>query len=148
MNKLELLSQALKKFNPEEVILTILRDIEPQLIDLNTNQLFSGVDSKGFLLKPPYADINYKDFKQTLNPKGVVDLKLTGDFYDGFFAKVDKFPLVFGSTDEKSSELESKYGKDIFGLSKNSLTQIGKGTIAPEYIKELRKILELRGHTA
>lgn len=141
MGKLIQLGERLKRFDTEAELLLILKEVSPQMIDLNTGQLFSGVDSNGFLLKPYYRNDKYAEFKKTLNSKGVVDLKLTGDFYDGFFADVSKFPLIFGSNDEKSNELEKRYGKNIFGLNKRSLNEISKQTIQPEIIIAIRKII-------
>lgn len=142
--KLQILSNTLKSMNLEESVLGIIREIKPQLIDLNTSQLFSGIDSTGALLKPYYRSSSYAEFKKQLNPKGVVDLRLTGAFYSKFFIDAEGFPLLFGSTDDKEPELANKYGANIFGITKVNLHAITKSTILPELQKEIRKVLQLR----
>lgn len=104
----------------ESNILRILKENESYLLDLNTGQLLKGVDSDALPLKPVYKSERYAAFKLTLNPEGVVDLRLTGAFYHGFFIEADKFPVIFDSTDEKTSELKSRYGDKIFGLDQIS----------------------------
>lgn len=143
MGKLLQLSERLKTIDLEAEVLVIVDEIKPQLIDLNTSQLFSGVDAAGFLLKPQYKDTTYAEFKKHLNPKGVVDLKLTGSFYEKFFISAEKFPLFLGSKDDKTPDLESKYGKDIFGITKNNLGIISKQTILPELQKKLHSLIHV-----
>jgi hypothetical protein len=143
MGKLLQLAEHLKTINLEAEVLSIIADIEPQLIDLNTSQLFSGVDSKGFLLKPPYKEAWYAEFKKSLNAKGVVDLKLTGKFYEGWFVSASEFPIFFGSKDEKTPDLESKYGKDIFGLTKTNLANITSQTILPILQKRVYSLIHV-----
>jgi hypothetical protein len=77
-----------------------------------------------------------------LNSNGVVDLKLTGDFYSGFFALTDSFPITFSSNDSKAESLELKYGKEIFGLDQESLEQF-RIEIKPQVQEEFRKIIFL-----
>jgi len=104
----------------EQNILRIIRDNQSYLVDLNTGQLLQGVDSDSLPLHPAYRSKSYAEFKLSLNPLGVVDLKLTGAFYQGFFIDVSRFPLMFDSTDEKAGELKAKYGEAIFGLDRVS----------------------------
>lgn len=104
----------------ESNILRILKENESYLLDLNTGQLLKGVDSDALPLKPAYKSERYAAFKLTLNPEGVVDLRLTGAFHHGFFIEADKFPIMFDSTDEKTDKLRIWYGEKIFGLSQLS----------------------------
>ena len=131
----------LKTINEQVIdsgILKIVQDTKNQAIDLNTKQLFSGRDASGQSLGG-YRNPDYAAFKRSLNPAGVVDLKLTGDFYQGFFAKTDSFPVTFDSTDEKTSELKQKYGQ-IFGLDPTSLEEY-RQEIKPEVQAYFSKIL-------
>ena len=121
MNKLQLLEQRLRSYTVERQTRDILSMVQQAenyayLVDLNTQQLMQGKDIHGALLTPPYASKAYADFKLMMNPLGVVDLFLTGDFQNSIFVQADKFPLMFDATDEKKNELVDKYG-DILGLS-------------------------------
>lgn len=126
----------------EETVLSSFRKNAAQIIDLNLLQLDSGNDSLGRPLDPPYRNVNYAEMKLHLNPKGVVDLRLTGDFWAGFFMNAQQFPITFGSTDAKSPNLEAKYGAQIFGLDQTSLGT-AKEIVLPEVHEAFRNALHV-----
>jgi hypothetical protein len=93
-----------------------------QIISLNQSQLYgASLDSLGNELGGYWQEW-YEDLKKSMNPAlgGKVDLNLTGDFYRGFYVEVKGENIIIGSSDSKSDDLESKYGKAIFGLSQES----------------------------
>ena len=128
----------IKNDDVEKGILKIIDDNKHIAIDLNTTQLMSGKDSNGDMLDH-YRSPGYADFKLSLNPKGVTDLRVTGAFQDSFFIKDDKFPISFSATDEKTDELTKKYGEQIFGLTKESLGTLNEDLLPyiQEYFKKL-----------
>lgn len=131
----------LKTITPEVIekgLLKVVEESKNQAIDLNTKQLFSGRTSKGESTGN-YRNEEYARFKRSLNPAGVKDYKLTGDFYSGFFAKTDSFPIIFDSTDEKASLFRDA---DLFGLDQTSLEEYRK-EIKPEVQNLYRDILHL-----
>ncbi len=140
MGKLATIQNRLRYAKLDRVVLEIIRDRQAQVIDLNLLQLDAGTDAYGKPLDPPYRSAKYADFKLTLNPKGVVDLKLTGDFWDGFFVVADQYPVTFGSKDSKSAELEAKYGKEIFGLDAKSMDSL-KEIILPDLQEHIKRLL-------
>ncbi len=142
MGKIKDYLEKIRLVSPEDIedmLLKVVDESKNQAIDLNTSQLFSGKNANGESLGS-YQNPEYAAFKRTLNPAGVVDLKLTGDFYLGFFARTGKFPITFFSNDEKTSELIQNYGTEIFGLNQDSL-EAYREEIKPEVQKEYRKIL-------
>lgn len=106
----------------EKALLQILKQNEAIIVDANIEQMMEGDDATGKPLKP-YASKEYAALKKKLNPRGVTDLHLTGNFQDGMFLEVDKFPAMLDSTDEKTKELKDEYG-DIFGLTEKNLSAI------------------------
>lgn len=93
-----------------------------EIIMLNQAQLYTqSIDRDGDALGG-YRAVWYEELKRGLNPQldGLVDLNLTGDFYGGFYVSVEDTEFIIGSTDQKSQELENKYGKAIFGLTDES----------------------------
>lgn len=129
MSKLGLLVAKLKTVTKEGQVVAVLGVIKknsPYIIDLETAQLMAGKTSEDRPIKPAYKNKNYAAFKKSLNPAGVVDLRLTGDFHGSFFLHADKFPLIFGATDEKTTELTNRYGEEIFGLTKKSKDEMGQ----------------------
>lgn len=142
MGKLADIARKLKGLKMEESVLNSFRKNSPQIIDLNLAQLDSGKDSMGELLQPPYRDPGYAKMKLHLNPKGVVDLKLSGEFWEGFFIEAESFPISFMSTDLKTGKLVDKYGKQIFGLDETSLGT-AKEIVLPEVREDFRKALHV-----
>lgn len=92
-------------------------------IELNKDQLEMGLRSDGSKVEPFYLSDSYARKKNQRNNRpgfGVPDLKNTGNFYAGFYAVVKNNDLQIKSSDEKSQKLQDKYGKNIFGLTKDS----------------------------
>lgn len=125
-----------------EELIKILQRNETAILNLNRRQLLSGKDADGKSLAP-YKSKWYARFKKTLNPRGVTDLKLHGNFYDGFFM-VGELPLIIWSYDEKTDELVKKYGRRIFGLDEESRIILLNGYVKPEYKEYFRKLIQLR----
>jgi hypothetical protein len=129
----------LKSINQKTIddgVLKIVQETKNQAIDLNTKQLFAGRNSKGESTGS-YRNEEYARFKRSLNPAGVKDYKLTGDFYSGFFANTDSFPVTFDSTDSKTSLFRDG---DLFGLDETSLEEY-RQEIKPEVQDLFRVIL-------
>ena len=104
---------------------------ESQIVDLNISQIEQGVGADGAILGE-YASAEYADLKQSMGsqaPPGVVDLKLTGDFLEAFYAEpyvgsdIDSSGLFIDSRDEKTEMLESKYTQ-IFGIAPDNVDQV------------------------
>jgi len=106
----------------EAKLLELIRNTEHLAVDMNTSQLMDGVNSLGRPLAP-YRSPSYAEFKRTLNPKGVTDLKLSGDFHRGFFTDADAFPVRFDSRDSKTGMLVEQYGQELFGLTRTNLNE-------------------------
>lgn len=126
----------------EKLVLDILQESEKEVVELNKEQLLQGEDSKGSFLKE-YASGSYADYKQKLNPLGVTDLRLHGDFYEGFFLKADKFPAYIFSKDEKTRKLAGQYGTNIFGLNKENLDEVSRITVLPKLQEKIRQLIHV-----
>lgn len=114
----------LKKFTADaqdSLILKVIEENEPFLVDLNTAQLMRGRDSNGQIFGT-YRSQQYADFKRYVNPigGGNVDLRLTGRFHNSFYIEAKRFPVIFDARDYKTPRLTEKYGTQIFGLTKES----------------------------
>ncbi len=144
--KIKLMRDKLYKATPDVVgneVLSIIRKNDAILIRLNHEQLMQGRTSLGKEVQPPYQSVWYAEFKLTKNPLGVVDLNLTGAFYNGWFVSADTFPIFLGSADEKTFSLVKKYGKDIFGEDKDSLEQIRKDIVKPNVQSYFRDLIHV-----
>jgi len=137
------IAEAYRRFgmlNLREQVPVIIELTSDEIILLNQAQLYkSSLDSLGNNLGGYYFEL-YENLKKELNPTlgGLVDLYLRGDFYSGFFVSIEEDTFVIGSTDSKSDDLESKYGKAIFGLSDESKAIYSKGL----FFQALRNYIE------
>jgi len=125
----------------DEGLLKVIEKNKSEAIDFNTAQLFAGKDSndQSFGI---YHSRSYAAFKLSLNPAGVVDFKLTGDFYRGFYVNTGKFPITFDSTDSKTDKLKSLGGENIFGLDQANLESF-RQDIKPDIQDLFRSFLQL-----
>lgn len=109
--------------NVDDIFRGTVLENQEEILDANTSQLEMGKDSLGNFLYD-YASDAYAQFKiahGSKAPLGTPDLKLEGNFYDGFVLKYEGKGIVITSTDEKTDKLIKKYGGDIFGLADEQL---------------------------
>ena len=126
----------------EKAILDIVAENETLMIDMNTGQLMNGIDSEDGQLKA-YTSESYARMKASLNPKKVTDLNLHGDFHSSFVAKTDKWPILFGATDQKTDKLVTKYGANIFGLTEANQARLANDYVKDDIIAYYRKVFQL-----
>jgi hypothetical protein len=122
----------------------IVRQHEPEIVDANIEQLMDGKDAKGKKL-PKYRNKKYAAKKKMLNPKGVTDLKLTGDFHRQMHLENDNFPFTITSENWKTPLLLEKYdNNEIFGVSKKHLDALQKDYFLEAVQNYYRSVLLLR----
>lgn len=120
----------------EKIVLEVVARNEPTIVDLNTAQLMEGKDSNGQIFGE-YSSAAYAEFKRSLNPRGVVDLKLTGKFHDSFYIEAARFPVFVDARDPKTGKLVEKYGSEIFGLTQES-KEAAADQLGPETLDEIK----------
>lgn len=106
-----------------------------EILDANTAQLSKGLTSKNDPIAPDYVSNDYSQFKMALGSKapfGTPNLYVTGEFYGGFYFKVDSNSYEIGSKDSKEGILQQWYGKEIFGLTDES-----KRDLNPQIVETL-----------
>ena len=128
-----------------EVIKSIVEDNSNEIIDLNTeDQLFDrGIGSDGTSLEPIYSN-PYKKLKKAIGqPADRVTLRLEGDFYKSFEVIIGDKQFRINATDKKTKWLINRYGKKVFGLTKDNLSLFREVVVKPELLKEIRKTIKL-----
>lgn len=107
-----------KNLDANKIIVEAASLNETELADLNVLALEKGFMSTGEKMVQ-YENADYARYKKAIGSKSspYTDLKLTGDFHEGFYVKEKSGKIEFGSTDEKESKLQRQYGKDIFGVN-------------------------------
>ncbi len=127
----------------ERLLLLAIKQNEKALADFNRAQLMDGEDSVGLPVALSYASIKYAEFKLSLDPKGVVDLKLKGNFHSSIFVKADDFPIIFAATDSKAPKLLAEFGDDVLGIQKSNLRLVIRNQILPDYLAIIRGNLRI-----
>ena len=148
MGKLFALRDKLLQLTPDAIgdqLLVIVKQNEEVATNLNTDQLFAGKDSEGNDL-PDYSKRSVEVFGKKAGPWRLFE---TGDFYRGFFTNTDRFPIVFGSHDQKTGKiadalLSKGHNPDlIYGLQKQNLANFNKNYVLEGVQKFSRGFLGL-----
>lgn len=140
--KLRALQSRLKGFTVKQldaIILITISQHEQEILNSVRGQLYSGIDGTGNELKA-YSSTYYAAKKLRLNPFGVTDLRLTGNFYNSFFLSASKFPVTIGATDKKTGILMDNYGNKILHLTDGNKDKLVK-QVKKEILTAYKRIL-------
>jgi len=145
MDALTTLLKSVIALDKNKVINTSVRKNRLTITDLNTKgQLLKGVDSENDTFGL-YRSVGYSLLKDKLPGRlasfGVVDLRLTGDFYKTFFVTAndsDDFFTIDANTIKDETDLAKKYGEDIIGLNEDSRDKLTVQLI-PDVTDVIRK---------
>lgn len=95
-------------------------DTSHEIIVLNQGQMSLGKRADGTEITPTYSDLTIMLKDEKGQESRWVTLRDTGSFWSDMFVDVGNNSYEMGSADAKAAKLEKKYGKKIFGLSKES----------------------------
>lgn len=147
MNALQHIQQIgrnLKEFQRSlpEIVLESVKANENEVIDLNTEeQLFQqGIGADGQPLTPTYRPLTISIKQSKGQPTDRVTLRDEGDFHRSFFISYGNDSFALGASDSKAQKLEKKYGKEIFGLTDQSLSDAIQ-IVKPDIFSKSRKII-------
>lgn len=124
----------------------IIKENDHIVIDMNTEQLYAGVNSEGVSLESiggPYSPVTVEIKKSKGQPTDRVTLKDTGDFYEGFFVKASGGMWQISSKDDKTQKLIDDWGADIFGNTPKDEKEINIEYILPGLIEWIMHNLHL-----
>lgn len=114
------LQRALKGFDIHEEVQQAVIETSGDMIVLNQGQMSLGVRADGTEITPTYSDLTIMLKDEKGQESRWVTLKDTGSFWSHMFVDVGNNSYEMGSADAKAASLEKKYGKKIFGLTKES----------------------------
>ena len=111
-----------------QIVLDIIRENEPFVIELQQGQLDEGINSKGQQIKPSYAASTIARKKRKGQPFNRVTLRDEGDFYKSFdiIYNDSNGTFIMKATDFVRQYLVKRYGEDIEGLTPESIETISK----------------------
>lgn len=124
----------------------ITRDNDNILIDMNTEQLFAGLNSKGQSLDSiggGYSPVTIQIKKSKGQPTDRVTLKDTGDFYEGFFLETKNGGWDISSSDDKTQGLINDWGADLFGNTEDDEREFNIEYIIPGLLQWVLANLKL-----
>lgn len=112
-------------------------------LDANREQMTSGYDSEEKRIGV-YRSDSYERLKAQMFPQssGWVNLRYKGSFQDAMKLTVNTKIWKITSTDSKAKQLTSKYGLDIFGLSKLRMDEYRRLHFYPEFMFLIRRYLK------
>lgn len=132
------LYNAMKQLDLRRIAVESIRQTETQneseLIKAQQDQMYAGLLATGLKIKPPYKRRTIAIKRRKGQPTDRVTLKDKGDFYSGIQVTIGTKVIGFTSRDRKTSMLEEKYTKDIFGLNKKSVKKF-----RPSFIMSMAK---------
>ena len=131
------------KFSIKEVVENSLIDTRNELTAAQRNQMLHGERSSGKKIGK-YKNPDYAVKKYQMNPLaglGFKDLKLEGDFHKEIIVDVRQNAVVFGSADEKTSDIIEREGDNIFGLTKERAAEHGANYLAEAANNRIKKII-------
>jgi hypothetical protein len=114
------LQRRLKTFNLLEQVQDAVADTSLDIITLNQGQMSLGKRADGTEITPTYSDLTIMLKDEKGQESRWVTLRDTGSFWSDMFVDVGNSSYEVGSADAKAVKLEKKYGKKIFGLTKES----------------------------
>lgn len=133
-----------ERLSVEDVSIDSIDATSEQLEAAQSEQMLHGVKQDGAPIGL-YRNEEYATMKHAMNPLagfGNVDLKLTGDFMQGFEVNVFPDSFIVESTDEKAKELEEKYG-DVFGVGGEFKNKYVDESLRPVFLKKVKEVVKL-----
>lgn len=117
------LQRSLKGFDIHQEVQEAVIETSTDMIVLNQGQMSLGKRSDGTEITPTYSDLTIMLKDEKGQESRWVTLKDTGNFWGDMFVDVGNNSYELGSADAKAASLEKKYGKKIFGLTKESKSE-------------------------
>lgn len=117
------LNRRLKGFDLLEVVQEAVIETSNDIITLNHGQMSLGRRADGTEITPTYSDLTITLKDEKGQESRWVTLRDKGDFWNDMFVDVGNNSYEVGSADAKAVNLEKKYGKKIYGLSKESKSE-------------------------
>jgi hypothetical protein len=126
-------SDRLKAIAYEQLLKESIKAHEPEISDLNTEQMNKGIKGDGSEIGQ-YANIGYKG---RLKP---VDLYDTGSFHDKVYVELYDDVFEMNSRDVKTEKLIERWGEKILDLTTENKNNTGE-IIKPTFIEKVRQQL-------
>lgn len=135
--------ETLQTLNIEAAAIDALEGNEKVMADLNATQLAQGKRATGTTIRPEYHPLTIELKKGRSGLAGITDrvtLFDTGSHYRKLYADVKGQEIEYGSKDEKSEDLQKKYGA-IYGLTEESVEELVESHLRGDFIEKIENYL-------
>lgn len=143
MNAIEAKIKKLESFKASinDKIRDIIKANEVTILNYNReNQLFElGETSEGIKISSyaPYTRLTIVNKQIKKQPVDRVTLKDTSAFYTGFYIIYEDDQFTIWSNDKKTTDLVTKYGIEIFGLSNDNIAKFSHSYVYEKLKQDL-----------
>lgn len=117
------LQRRLKGFDLLYEVQEAVIETSGEMIILNQGQMSLGKRADGTEITPSYADTTIEIKESKGQETRWVTLHDIGSFWENMFVDVNANSYSLSSADSKTDKLKKKYGKNIFGLTKESKSE-------------------------
>lgn len=124
----------------DETLLKLVREKERFVIQLNIDQLTSGVNSDGTSIKPAYRPSTIERKRRRGQVYDRVTLRDEGDFHASFFLVYGNDEFSSDAKDFKRVYLEKRYGPNIYGLTDQNISRL-QNAIRDPFFDEFKKVV-------
>lgn len=110
------------------------------IVQMNRDQMYSGETKDGERITPEYTPLTVFLKNQEGKPSDRVTLNDTGAFYRAMYLRIIGDTFEITSADGKTSDLVSKYGRDVFGLNAENRARLWREFIQSQVVREIARI--------
>lgn len=116
----------LKSFeqSKDEIIIDLVRDNEKAVLQMNVDQLYSGIDAEGKEISPAYKPSTVKRKRRKGDPYDRVTTRDEGDHHESIFAEYRNDEFELDAADFKKKYLVKKYGEHLYGLTEQNIDKL------------------------
>lgn len=127
----------------DETIIELLKENEKVIIQMNIDQLYSGIDNDGVKIKPPYKPSTIKRKKKKGQPFNRVTTRDEGDHHESLFVVFGQDEFEIDTEDFKKQYLVRKYGKKLYGLTEENIENL-RSLIRDDLSKAIKEKFNLK----
>lgn len=137
------LKERLSRVDVSNIAVKSIKQTSDDLVDWQKEQLFTGKNSAGKMIRPFYKPATKAIKKKKGQPIDRVTLKDQGDFYDAINVDVGTEVWNIYSLDPKAKFLEGRYSPKIYGLNNSSLAGY-TSDVRPVFLKKMEQATGLK----
>lgn len=122
----------------EQILMNLVKDHNNEVLQMNVDQLFSGIDADGKAISPAYAASTIKAKKRKGDPYNRVTTRDEGNHHESIFSTYRSDEFELDAADPVKKYLVRKYGEKLYGLTEENIERL-TNLIKDEFFEIARK---------